>query len=117
MKFDEAFAHAQKDFEIRVHAEACWMRYDPKTDSFYIGDNKVHLEYEVFARDTWEVRSPVVYVWGACDDDGTSWLFASKPSLLTGEWDCDVPSRTCEIPKGPFPKDRAIKFKLVEVDE
>jgi len=67
-----------------------------------------------------KVEPKEIYVWGACDDDGNSWLFDKKPEKGALLW---------EHPSGHaiyamqfqennlFPKDKPQKFKLAPVDE
>jgi hypothetical protein len=67
----------------------------------------------------WEVEQEEIFVWAACDSDGMSYLFSGDPQKITEDgsfqWDNgDSPIELNEL--NLFPKNKAIKYKLVPVD-
>lgn len=68
----------------------------------------------------WEVEPVEIIVWGACEDDGASFLHGGFPYRHEGGWICnDIEGGLTPIlnQKNLFPKDKPQKYKLVPVDD
>jgi len=61
----------------------------------------------------WEIEPEMIYVWGACDEDGYGSIYKNKPIKTGDDW---FGSGTDDHLKNMFPKDKPQKFKLVLVE-
>jgi len=58
----------------------------------------------------WEIQPEPIYVWGKCDDQNQSWLYAEPKGF-------GLPDSLVCPQKGLFSKDKMQKFKLVPVED
>lgn len=64
----------------------------------------------------------IVHVYGACDPNGSSWIYPQKPEFTDDRYSdqsvWSAESEDIELPiKNLFPKDKPIRFRLVRDDE
>lgn len=115
MEFKEAFEAAKKGKSIRLNCAAAWLFLNEDTYLYKdkVGQKMADLAPGHYIMDTWEIKPEEFYVWGACDTDGSNFLFIVEPTEKdeVGDWKSDgecIPAENMT-----FPKDKPQKYKLV----
>lgn len=143
MDFPEAFFKAMvHDYEIRLEGKGMWSKYNhvdkENRDIWFYQENGLYWRNRPHLMESkWEIR-PIsrsglkdilekqkpqdIFVWGACDKNGSSWIFDVKPNLLKedGIWLDSVRAYTSAKKLNRvnlFPEDKPQKFKLVPVED
>lgn len=111
---------------VRMTENGNWVTDNPhliKRDDVGLGKSNsdsgipTTIGREVFNLDTWEVKKEIIYIWGACDEDGTPYIYPGKPIKKDGrEWEFDD-ALIIKSNDNLFPKNKPQKYKLVPVDE
>ena len=132
--FDEAFKAVRKGDQISLESSNNWSGYRriefksgcSNGTFFIIKDSLEWWPTEEQMKGKWKIKPKVdekkdVFVWGACDGDGDSYLYKEKPiyDATLYSWKEEIgDDNMIEFEKGNlFPKDKPQKYKVVPVDE
>lgn len=124
MKYVKILGEALRGRRVR-HEDFCGGNYTLLGKNGYWGTgngeyNNHILSSELMRSDKWEVEPrnlEQLIFYGACEDDGTSFLFENPPEKTEdGDWNCEGSFWHFDD-LNLFPKDRYVEYKIITKEE